>query len=172
MTAKKDCLILYEDADRIIRNRSLADIDSDIKTYELIASENNNQYYQEMLRTLRFARDLAEFCLMNNIPTNEKTGRIPPVDYRIIQMMNSLKDIDGKATYTLKELQRHIETSNKKRTPSTSYIYKNILLEDDTTPTETEYRNKSSVNPATSAQHPATSQQAQQPQQEGDDLWT
>lgn len=65
-----------------------------------------------------------------------------------------------------KDMQIHYKSHlDKKRTPIDRYIYSKVVLEDEDRHEDITERNNSSVEGATSAQHPATPQQAQPPQQ-------
>lgn len=100
---------MIDEADLIIRHHSLSEIDGEIKLWEGLQGD----YAQAMLQMLRHARDLAEFCLMNDIPTNAWKPTEDKTDYRLPQILATIMELDNKLTYTLRRLNSHILSGKK-----------------------------------------------------------
>ena len=72
------CIFDASDIDRIVRNQSLSEIDHEILTCAINLGDKSlslftRQYQLERHDAFCTARDVAEYCFLNNIPTNEVT---------------------------------------------------------------------------------------------------
>lgn len=103
---------MFEDVDLIIKNRSLCEIDEDVKYTKIRldwaldgANEMIIGYWTGRLMMLEHARDLAEFCIDNDIPTNDTFPSKPtPKDYRVVEILDTIKQMD----YDIKGLKKRI----------------------------------------------------------------
>jgi len=105
--------------DVIVRIRSLAEIDRELKSYQILRKEVSDKFdinfCDEMIKTLESARDLAEYCVMNDIPTNNWKPTENKIDYRITQILEIQRDIEGKVNYLLKR-EKEINQQKKRAT--------------------------------------------------------
>jgi len=103
---------MFEDVDLIVKTRSLCEIDDDIRYTELMLDcaetiDDNDMvvgYWIGRLVMLESARDIAEYCIDNNIPTNDTFPQIPPKDYRVIEILDKLREHD----YDIKGLKKRL----------------------------------------------------------------
>ena len=92
---------MLDDVDLIVRTRSLCEIDSEIRlaNFMLDCADGNEimePYWLDRLWMLEGARDIAEFCIDNDIPTNDTSPYKPaPKDYRVIEMLDKLREHDN-----------------------------------------------------------------------------
>lgn len=71
------CFFDADDIDRIVRNQTLSEIDREVQQAAITSCDTQlappiKAYWLDRLQAFEQARDVAEFCFVNNIPTNEQ----------------------------------------------------------------------------------------------------
>ena len=105
------CIFDANDIDRIVRNQSLSEIDHEILTCAINLGDKAlspfaRQYQLERHDAFCTARDVAEYCFLNDVPTNEVTRTKRDLGLFREKRLQAIIRIN-------KELQDQIEGLNK-----------------------------------------------------------
>jgi len=103
----------YDSIDLIVRNFPLAEIDRYAKASESIEGElpdnhEMKEWWRQRTRDLKLAADIAEYCIMNDIPTND----ISPTPTRerglyAIERCKSLEKVLTEVRADIESLRKH-----------------------------------------------------------------
>lgn len=128
------CVFDADDIDRIIRTKPLASIDREVKKAQVMLKGDLpialRTYWTDYLKAHEQARDIAWWCVENNIGTVEVTpnwsrDKEPKVIHRFMEVLETVKEIDNKGEYTLKLLYTHIEMHKVKKKENKYASYTN-----------------------------------------------
>ncbi len=116
------CIFDAADVDRLVRTMSLADIDREIDFTKRIGQDKSPEirfYWTDRGKALELARDVAEYCVLNDIPTNENQ-RIDRrsislfQEQRLLALIRSFKETQDDVKGLNKALANHLSTQKKK----------------------------------------------------------
>ena len=95
------------DIDRIVLHRPLAEIDIEITRAKVMVAVEETphvlRYWQDYLEIHEEARDIAEWCMMYDVPTVQP--RPISKDYRMPEMVEALKEMGGEVTHIRNQLK-------------------------------------------------------------------
>ncbi len=114
----------------IVRYRSLADIDREILQEAITCGDRSlspsiKAWHVDLYETLRLARDVAEYCFLNDLPTNESTDTKRELglwrEKRLQGLIRTQKETQDQVQGLTKALANHMAEKPKKQIPKTQY---------------------------------------------------
>ncbi len=102
-----------EDVDLLVRYKSLCELDQLVKQDELILTEEKTPYWEHRVQTHRIARDIAEWMVLNDIPTVD----LPRVERDRTQGLYALekcRELEGRVEGLENYLKRKNDASKRK----------------------------------------------------------
>ena len=124
------CIFDADDVDRIVRHQTLTEIDREIRQAAITVRDKSlapeiKYYWQDRRKAFEMAKDVAEFCFLNDIPTNENADttrrRAMVREKRLQEIMRVSMELQQQVQGLNNALANHLKEKPKKKQASIDY---------------------------------------------------
>ena len=129
------CFFDADDIDRIVRTQTLSEIDQEILQAAITScdrqlSPSMKTYWIDRCKAFQTARNIAEYCFQNNIPTNEKADTKRELgllrEKRLQELILANRELQQQVQGLNKALANHLATKPKKVSQTQTPIIRTI----------------------------------------------